>query len=156
VREDEPNTHAQTLNEEFSSLMMELHSVVPGVLTLFGFQLMVSFNDVFSDELPPHAHWLHVVALLALAGATAIVMAPAAYHRLGRPGEVTNALVRRFSGLVGAALIPVGLVFTIDVYMVTRLVLANEGLAIAAAVLAAVLFLALWIVLPLRGRNERE
>lgn len=61
--EDKP----QVVEAQFTQTMTEIHSVVPGVFALFGFQLIAAFNEVFSKELSPLEKALYVAALVLLA-----------------------------------------------------------------------------------------
>jgi uncharacterized protein (DUF983 family) len=63
--------------------------VLPGVLTLFGFQRIVVFNPLFLDKLSRAQQWLHLAAMVTLSIAAALVLAPAAYRRSAEPRQLT-------------------------------------------------------------------
>jgi hypothetical protein len=79
--EDKP----QTVEQQFTQTMTEIHSVVPGVFALFGFQLIAAFNDTFSDELVAAEKAVYLAALVLLGSSAALLLTPAAYHRQVRP-----------------------------------------------------------------------
>ena len=60
----------------------EARMMLPGIQALFGFQLIAVFNERF-HQLTEADQVLHYIALLLVALAIAIIMTPAAYHRLG-------------------------------------------------------------------------
>ncbi len=55
--------------------------VLPGIQVLFGFQLIAAFNERFR-ELAPLEQQLHYSSLVLVSLAIALIMTPAAYHRL--------------------------------------------------------------------------
>jgi hypothetical protein len=77
-------------------------------------------------------------------------MTPAAYHRICEPGRTTLFFTRLASALVAAAMVPLLIGISLDVYIVTRLVLLPDSLwpAVILAGASFAVFLALWIVFP--------
>ena len=75
-------------------LLEECRMVLPGIQALFGFQLVVVFNRGFSEKLTVGEQRLHLVAIVLLAIAIALIMAPAAYHRQKGAQEVTSTFIR--------------------------------------------------------------
>ena len=64
--------------------------VLPGIQAFFGFQLIAVFNTGFQD-LTHTEQVLHLIALLLLAVSIALIMTPAAYHRVSRVLTATNS-----------------------------------------------------------------
>ena len=62
----------------------EARMVTPGIQVLFGFQLVAAFNERFR-QLGPIEQALHFVALVLVALSVALIMTPAAYHRISEP-----------------------------------------------------------------------
>src|SRR5436305_14640340 len=89
-REEERGLDVQ---EEAAQTLGETGMVLPGVLTLFGFQLVVVFNPVFLDKLSKPEQWLHLAAMLALSVASALVLAPAAYRRSAEPWQLSRRYI---------------------------------------------------------------
>lgn len=71
----------QTLGEQLNTVQQEARMVLPGIQTLFGFQLIVVFNSGFKSNLEPHEQIIHLFALLLVAISAILVLAPTAYHR---------------------------------------------------------------------------
>jgi len=129
--------------------------VLPGIQTLFGFQLIAAFNERFS-RLDPALQLLHYGALLLVAVAIALIMAPAAYHRLAERHSVSETFVRLASGFISAAMVPFMLAIAIEVYLLGRVILGDGAFSAAVAVCMLVIFSALWFALPLGLRAARR
>jgi hypothetical protein len=149
--EDKP----QQVEDQFTQTMTEIHSVVPGVFALFGFQLIAAFNDVFKKELRPIEKALYLAALVLLASSAALLMTPAAYHRRVRPHSVSDAFANLISGLLSWAMVPLAAVFPIDAYLVTRVVSNRTWPAVAIAVALLLLFGGAWFLFPLGARRRK-
>ena len=145
---DDQRQHV-SLEKETENTVREARVVLPGIQTLFGFQLIAVFNHRFTD-LTTFEQYLHLGALVLVAVAVALIMAPAAYHRIADRGVVSRHFVDLASRYIAAALVPLMLGIDFDVYLVCRLVTGSTvaSVAIAAGVLA--LFAMLWFVLPWR------
>src|SRR3954466_6234233 len=153
----------QELEQQFTQAMTEVHSVVPGVFALFGFQLIAAFNDIFKKELRPVEKALYVLALLLLASSAALLMTPAAYHRQVRPHSISDAFANLISRLVAWAMMPLAAVFPIDADPVTRggggagrpCGAPGVGPAIALGIARLLLFVGAWFVTPTRQRRRK-
>src|SRR4051794_39376366 len=99
----------------------EARMVVPGIQALFGFQLIAVFNQRFHD-LTSGEQALHFFSLVLVAVAIALIMTPAAYHRLVEWGSVSDFFVRLASGLIATAMVPLMVALCLEVYLVGRVV----------------------------------
>src|SRR5437868_14958555 len=79
VERDE--TEAERIDRHFNELLSELRVVLPGVQVLFAFLLTVPFAQGFTS-LTQFERDLYLVVLLLTALASALLMAPTAYHRV--------------------------------------------------------------------------
>ena len=79
--------------------------VLPGIQTLFGFQLIAVFNARFS-ELDTGDRVVHLSALMLIALAIALIMTPAAYHRISEQGRTSVYFTKLASTLIAAAMLP--------------------------------------------------
>jgi hypothetical protein len=70
-------------------LLEECRMVLPGMQALFGFQLIAVFSQAFHDHLSKFEQWLHLLALVLVAIAIALVMTPVAIHR--KTGALVSA-----------------------------------------------------------------
>jgi uncharacterized protein DUF6328 len=78
-----------TLEEETRTTIEETRMVLPGIQALFGFQLVAVFNNRFQD-LTSKEQVLHLIALLMVALSAALIMTPAAYHRIAGRGIISR------------------------------------------------------------------
>ena len=85
----------------------EARMVLPGIQALFGFQLVAAFNQRFA-QLAASDQYLHYAALLCTAVSAAIIMTPAAYHRIAERFTNSNRFIRIASRLVAVAVVPLG------------------------------------------------
>jgi hypothetical protein len=131
----------------------EARMVLPGIQALFGFQLIAVFNERFRS-LDPLEQGLHYIALVLIAVAIALIMTPAAYHRVVEQTTVSEFFIRFASWLVAAAMLPLMTAIALEVYIV-GVVLFGRGTAslVVAAILFAV-FAGLWFVLPFSMRRN--
>jgi hypothetical protein len=124
-----------------------------GVQVLFGFLLSIPFTTRFA--MLSHAqHGLYVATLLLAAIATALLLAPVAYHRLVFRRNRKERLVKDANILAILGLAAVGLAVSAGVLLVVSFV--GRGATVALiTVFVVCLFAALWFVLPLARRRTR-
>jgi hypothetical protein len=129
----------------------EARMVLPGIQALFGFQLIAAFNERF-QELEPTEQILHFAALILVALAIAIIMTPAAYHRLVERGSISDFFVQLASWLIAAAMFPLMVALCIEVYLVGRVIVQQQWICVAISAALAVVFAGLWYVFPFTMR----
>ena len=143
----------ERLDRELIELLNELRVALPGVQVLFAFVLAVPFPQRF-EGLTGVQEDVFFAAFLCTAVATALLIAPSAYHRLRwrehdkeQMLQISNRLAIAGTVFLAAAIIGV-------VYLVTDLIF---GLAatLVATLLATALFGWLWYGLPLVRRLRR-
>ncbi len=148
-----PERQELSLNDAASHVLEECRTVVPGMQALFGFQLIVVFTNSFKEELSPTERVLHLVAILLVTVAIALVIAPAALHRQMEPMAVSRRFIAISSRLLMASMAPLAAGICLDVYIVARVILGTSvGAAIIAALLLGV-FIVFWLVVPRRARR---
>ena len=134
-----------------SNMLEEARMLLPGSQTLFGFQLIVVFEQSFDERLSTVEQYLHLAAMLLTAVAIALLMAPAAYHRQVEPQSVS----RRFLGMASRQLtwgaLPLAISLCFEVYLVTTLIATNQTVALGLTGLLLAVFGVLWYVLPRRA-----
>ena len=140
----------EQLDRELIELLNELRVALPGVQVLFAFLLGVPFTQRFA-EVTNLQKDVYFLTFLCAAAATALLIAPSAYHRLDwRRGDKEHLLVvsnrLAISGTAFLALAISGAVF-----VVTDILFHARSAALVAAVTAAV-FGWLWYGLPLVRR----
>jgi len=138
----------EPLEKSVDHLLEECRMVLPGVQALFGFQLIAVFNQVFFERLGAAERVLHLVALFLTAVATAMLMAPAAYHRQAEPRAVSERFLAYADVLLTGAMVPLMFGLSIDLYIIAMLVLGSTvgGVLVAAALFA--ICAVLWFVIP--------
>jgi len=146
---------AESLHQQAQQTIEEARMVLPGIQALFGFQLIAVFNNRF-QELTLHEQYLHFSALCLVALAVALIMAPAAYHRIVKRGTVSHFFVNLASRLIATAMIPLMFAIMLEVLLLGRLILGKgwASLAIASSTLAV--FGYLWFLYPLFKRNSKR
>ncbi len=145
---EDPDRERQSLSESVKSILEEARMILPGTQTLFGFQLIVVFNSRFQEQLSPGEQYLHLFATMLVATATAMLIAPAAYHRRIEPEEASRRFVVLASKLLAWSLVPLMLAVSADFYLVASLVTGNWQQSLILASLLLLVFIGFWYVLP--------
>ncbi|MEV4714913.1 DUF6328 family protein [Micromonospora sp. NPDC049374] len=147
-------TEKQRWQRNFADLLQELRVAQTGVQILFAFLLTLPFSAGFG-ETTPFQRDVYIVALLAAAGATAMIISPVAFHRAlfrqGRKPELVRFAHRMASGGLGFMLIAM----VSSVLLITDFVLARP-VAFLLSGIAGLWFLTLWMFLPFARRNWGE
>jgi hypothetical protein len=140
------------LEKAATHVLEECRMVLPGIQALFGFQLIAVFSDGFRRELSPAQQRMHLVAVVCVVIAVGLVMAPAAIHRLREPRSVSERFLKVSSALLMLGMIPLAMGTVADVYLVAIAVVHDAAVAGIAAGVAALAFIALWGVIPMKLR----
>jgi hypothetical protein len=138
------------LDRELIELLNEIRVALPGVQVLFAFLLAVPFSGGFQrvTELQRDTYML---ALLATAVGSALLIAPTAYHRIRFRDRDKEQLLRTANRLALAGLAALGVAMTAAVFLVTDFIFSIPAAALASGAIAAV-FLWFWWGLPLRRK----
>lgn len=145
-------TEVARARRNFAELLQELRVTQAGVQILFAFLLILAFTPEFEVS-EPFLRAVYLVALLAAAGATALLIGPVPYHRLvfqqrRKPMLVRVAHRMAFGGL---ALVAVSMVSAV---LLAADSILGRGPAIVVSAVTGVWFLAVWLVLPVLGRRR--
>lgn len=133
----------------------EARMVLPGIQALFGFQLIAIFNERFRS-LERLEQALHYAALILVATGIAIIMTPAAYHRIVEQTSVSEFFVRLASWLVAAAMVPLMVAITFESYIVGVVLFGRGMLSLAVSAGLFCLFAGLWFIMPFAMRRARR
>src|SRR3954467_7706278 len=141
----------QRLDRNLTELVSELRVMQTGVQVLFAFLLTVPYTARFvrADML---GRTVYIATLLCAGVACALLMAPAACHRLLFRRRDKCYLVWLANRMAIAGLAFVGAAMTGAVLMVTTLILNTVAAAVLTACTAAT-FVILWYALPMRRRR---
>jgi hypothetical protein len=138
-------------DRNLAELLQELRVAGLGVQVLFGFLLAIPFTNRFS-RLDVAQRDLYVTTLLLAAFATALLLAPVAFHRiLFRQGR-KEFLVTVANRLAIAGLAAVGLAVSSTVALILSYVLAAWPAGVISGVVLLV-FALLWFAAPLGFRR---
>lgn len=149
-----PQVEQESLKDEMRNVVEEARMVIPGVQALFGFQTMAVFNQRF-EELPASGVAAYVAGLAMLAVAIAMLMAPAACHRMSERGQVSRSLIDLSSRLITWGMLPLMLGLSLDIFVVVLATMDDARQALAGGIAALLLFGAFWYLLPaLRRRSN--
>jgi Family of unknown function (DUF6328) len=144
----------QRLTRNVSELLGELRVAQAGVQILFGFLLSVVFTAQYRAA-SGFEKSLHLSAVLLAVIATALLTAPAVWHRiLFRQGRRADIL-RVGNRMVLAGLVCLSGAITVTVALIALVVFGSPAM-IACTVVVCVLFVGLWFVLPFLLRHEDE
>ncbi len=146
---NEERLHTQYLSLEKSAelLLTEIRTVLPGIQTLFGFQLIAVFNSGFREKLSVSGQYLHLCALGLLAIAIALIMTPAAYHRLSGVRHISDSFIWLAERMLLWSMVPLVLGICIDFYLVAGMVVQSAIVLWLTAGLFAT-FAFLWFFVP--------
>jgi hypothetical protein len=140
----------ERLDRELIEFLNELRVALPGVQVLFAFLLGVPFTQRFSQVTDLQKD-VYFVTFLCAAVATALLIAPSAYHRLEwRQGDKEHLLIvsNRFA-IAGTTFLALSISGT--VFVVTDM-LFNKTSAAVVAGLTAAFFGWFWYGMPLLRR----
>lgn len=142
------------IKDKVENALNEARMLVLGAQVLVGFQFRSVFEPGF-DNLPLPSQLLKMVGLGLMLVAVALIISPAAYHRLVERGEDTHEIHRYTSKLMTWALLPFSFGFGIDFYVAAEKVF-NWKAGVAAGLFATLLAAAFWYALELYMRRERR
>lgn len=136
--------HGSTpLDDKIRQVLTEARVVLPGAQALLGFQFATFLMEGF-DKLPNSSRYLHSLSLGLIALSIVFLMTPAAYHRIVEDGEST-ARFHQFAGrMLIAAMVPLALGITGDVFVTVRKVTMSASWALLAALMSASMFFGMW------------
>lgn len=143
-------SQAQRDDRNLAELLQELRVAGLGVQILFGFLLSLPFTSRF-HELSHFQRGLYLAAILLAAVATALLLGPVAYHRMVFRHNQKEHLVRAANVMAILGLATVGLAVLAAVLVVVSFVAGGLPAAIITAFLVC-LFGGLWFAFPLSRR----
>jgi hypothetical protein len=144
----------ERLNRELDTLLGELRVAMPGVQVLFAFLLAVPFQQRFA-QVTEFQRDVYFATLLAAAAASALFVAPTAYHRLMFRHRDKPRLVAISSKLAVAGLAFLAVAMNGAVLLVTDVLFGTATVVVTVAV-TSTLFVGLWFVLGLVRRLGHE
>ena len=149
-------TRKERVDRELMELLNELRVALPGVQFLFAFLLIVPFQQKV-DQLTDLQRDVYFVALASAALATALLIAPAAQHRVLFRQQHKEGLLRRSNRSALAGLVALGLAICAALLLVVDVLFSLTLAWLTAGALAAVLVW-WWIAVPYwqRAHNDQD
>ena len=144
----------ERLNRQLDQLLNELRVAMPGVQVLFAFLLAVPFQQRFGS-VTDFQKTVYFVTLLAAAAASALFIAPTAFHRLMFQAHDKPHLIAVSSKLAVAGLACLAVAMNGAVLLVTD-VLFEATTAKVTVAITATLYIGLWFGLGLVRRLGSE
>ena len=142
------------LKDRIKTALDESRMLILGAQVLLGFQYRSVFEPGF-DKLPFSSQYLKLCGLCLMLIAVGLIMSPGAFHRIVEEGEDTERVHRYTSNIMGLALMPFALGFSIDLYVAAEKLLGRTaGVSAGAGLCLVALFF--WYGLEAIRRRERE
>jgi hypothetical protein len=89
-----------------------------------------------------------LVAIGLVAVAVALVMTPAAYHRLAMRNSVSQSFIDLSSRLLLCSMFPLLVGICLDFYVISTMILSDAGWGMALSLALTTVFGSLWFGLP--------
>jgi cation transport ATPase len=144
----------ERLNRQLDQLLTELRVAMPGVQVLFAFLLAVPFQQRFA-AVTDFQQDVYFVTLLAAAAASALFIAPTAFHRLMFKSGDKPYLIAVSSKFAVAGLVFLAIAMNGAVLLVTD-VLFDGAVVVITVAITGVLYIGLWFVLGIIRRLGRQ
>jgi hypothetical protein len=145
-------TEKERLDRNLNELLGELRVALPGVQVLFAFLLAVPFNQGFAKA-TGFQEDIYLVTLLLTTVATALLIAPSAYHRIEFRQDdkkhivfMANSFAIAGFGFLAAAMSSAILLVTDYLFATTTAVICTGG--------AAIMLFGFWYALPVARRRR--
>lgn len=145
-------TTTQRLDRNWSSLLQELRVVQTGVQLLTGFLLTLPFQQRF-DVLNHPMRALYLATVVCSVGATVLLIAPVATHRILFRQRRLKILVSAAHRCAYAGLLLLGLAVAGTTVVIFDAV-AGTRAAVIAGICAFLAFATFWVVVPLVLRSK--
>jgi Family of unknown function (DUF6328) len=108
------------------------------------------------EQLSPLPQMIHFVALCAIGFTVVLLMTPAALHRIGFRGEVSEQFLKLGSGFVIAAPAALAVGLAADIYVAIEKATAASTAAASVGAASLVILLGIWFALSLTLRRRQD
>jgi len=143
-----------SLKDEARNSLDEARMVLPGIQAVFGFQLIAVFSERFG-AMDLLLRILHYASIASVVLAIALIMTPAAYDRIAEPRVITAQFLNTTAVLLTVAMGVFGIALSLELLVVTTLILGRLDAGVVSAGCALMIFATLWFYLPWRRRRSR-
>jgi DMSO reductase anchor subunit len=143
------------IKDKIKHVLTECRVVLPGAQALLGFQFVTTLMEAF-EKLPASSKYVHLASLLLVAVSIVLLMTPAAYHRIVERGEETEHFHRFAGRMLIAAMVPLALGVSGDLFVVVRKITESATSAAISAVVSLLFFYGLWFGFTLYRRSRER
>lgn len=150
----EQESEKERVDRELIELLNELRVALPGVQVLFAFLLIVPFSNGWKQT-TDFQRDVYLVAVLATAVSTLLLIAPSAHHRLAFRAGDKEHLLRLANRLAIAGIAVLALAMSAVVFLVVDVVLQRSW-ATVVGTLTVGAFALVWFGVPIRRRGKRS
>jgi Family of unknown function (DUF6328) len=140
----------EELDQEWSELVEEHRLAMPGVQVLFGFLLILPFQNRF-EELTQNQEYVYFSALVCATLAAVLLITPTAAHRIRWRQADKEALLQLSTGTAITATVFIAAAMTGSVFLITDFVFGSPATAAVTAVVGCA-FAWFWYGLPIMRR----
>jgi hypothetical protein len=155
MESEEETSGGSKIKDKIKHVLTECRVVLPGAQALLGFQFVTTLMEAF-EKLPLSSKHVHLASLILVAISITFLMTPAAYHRIVERGEETEHFHRFASRMLVAAMIPLALGVSGDLFVVVRKITESATSAIASAVVSLLFFYGLWFGFTVYQRKRKR
>ena len=152
---DGEESRSERVNRELIELINELRVALVGVQVLFAFLLAVPFAQAFAD-VTDFQKTLFFVVLCSTAVASALMVAPSAYHRINFRAKDKEQMLRTSNGLMIGGLVFLAVSIIGAVTLVADFIYGSTATSVACALVGIALFAGLWFALPVVRRDPQQ
>ncbi|MDX6273546.1 MAG: hypothetical protein QOJ92_756 [Frankiales bacterium] len=141
-------------DEKLDQLLQGMRVLLPGVQVMFAFLLAVPFQQRWKEvDLVNRSAYL--VALIATAAASVLLITPAAQHRLLFRDSQAERMLRRGNWYGFAGVLCVGVAISAAVFLVVDVV-NGRGAAVTLCAISTAACLWTWVVQPFITRERTQ
>jgi ABC-type Mn2+/Zn2+ transport system permease subunit len=144
----------EELNQEWGELVEEHRLAMPGVQVLFGFLLVLPFQNRF-ERLTTIQEYVYFSALACATIAVVLLITPTAAHRIRWRQADKEALLHVATRTAIAATLFMASAMTASVYLITDYLFGEPATAVVTALVAAA-FILFWYGFPLWRRFKDQ
>ena len=134
-------------DRELIELLNELRVVLPGVQVLFAFLLTVPFTQAF-PKLSTLERNAYFVAFVCSAAASALLIAPSAFHRIRFRDRDKEQMLQISNKLTIAGMVLLAIGMNAAVFVISEILFGVTWASVVTALIGA-LFLWFWFGLPI-------
>lgn len=145
-------TRKERMDREVIELLNEIRIVLPGIQVLFGFLLLLPFQQSFG-EMSELDRSLYFVALVASATGGVLLIAPSTYHRIQFRNRDKERLLRTSNVLILVGTAALGLAIATAMFLIADIIY-GELVGVVVGAIAAVVVAGMWYGLPLSRKVQ--